>query len=158
MLIIKIIMIITAIMTPLSLAQVIAGLVALAVADTRDVYRAPAAPQPSYSAPSSSEEGCDEGFVRKADGNCVRPVVTRNLYLYNAPQQRVTYGPAPYIPDPKVSEIFYAALSTSLISAFQKTLNYDESKHILRKLLYLILIIILKNSPNAIYVLEFKQK
>ena len=40
--------------------------------------------------------------MRKGDGSCARPIVTRNLYLYNAPKQEVTYGPPPYLPDPKV--------------------------------------------------------
>lgn len=62
-----------------------------------------AAPQRgSYQAPEPVYEACDDGLVRKADGRCVEPIVTRNLFLYNAPAPRITYGPAPYIPDPKV--------------------------------------------------------
>merc|ERR1719376_281939 len=42
------------------------------------------APQPTYQQPAQE------------------PVVTRNLYLYQAPKQEVTYGPAPALPAPKV--------------------------------------------------------
>merc|ERR1719402_424701 len=52
-------------------------------------------PIPSYSA-------CPEGTVRKGNGECVRPVVTRNLYLYKAPEMKVSYTPARNFPDPKI--------------------------------------------------------
>ena len=62
-----------------------------------------AAPQ-GYAPPPPGDYGapCQDGFVRKADGSCAEPIVTRNLYLYNAPAPKVTYGPAPALPDPKV--------------------------------------------------------
>lgn len=59
----------------------------------------PAQPQRSYSEPPVS---CPSGQVDRGDGTCATPVVTRNLFLYNAPAQRVSYGPAPQIPDPTV--------------------------------------------------------
>ncbi|XP_018027510.1 translation initiation factor IF-2-like, partial [Hyalella azteca] len=48
------------------------------------------------------EVKCGRGEVQKADGTCGRPIVTRNLFLYNAPKHEQTYAPPPHIPDPKV--------------------------------------------------------
>ncbi|MCL4149120.1 UNVERIFIED_CONTAM: hypothetical protein GTU68_014252, partial [Idotea baltica] len=43
-----------------------------------------------------------DGEVVNVDGSCVRPIVTKNVFLYAAPQQEVKYGPPPHIPPPKV--------------------------------------------------------
>lgn len=61
-----------------------------------------AAPQGGYAPPQATYNApCDGGLVRRADGSCAQPIITRNLYLYNAPAQKVTYGPAPALPAPK---------------------------------------------------------
>jgi len=73
------------------------------------VAAAVAAPQ-GYSAPAvqvaptflPGPVACGPGEVARGDGSCARPLVTRNLYLYNAPEQRaVVTGPTNY-PVPKV--------------------------------------------------------
>ncbi|XP_018027515.1 uncharacterized protein LOC108682786 [Hyalella azteca] len=79
-------------------ALAIVLLAASALSDSAPSYRAPApAPALNYGAPA-----CHDGLVRRADGSCAQPIITRNLYLYNAPAQTVTYGPPPILPDPKV--------------------------------------------------------
>ena len=91
-------------------------------------------PQPLYSAP----EPCAPGLVLKADGNCVTPIVTRNLFLYNAPAARLTTLPASFIPDPKVhynyvflrtSDPAEAAKPIVVPAAQQKTLVYLLNKN-----------------------------
>merc|ERR1712212_884763 len=47
-------------------------------------------------------DGCGGGQVRSADGGCVTPQVTRNLYLYSAPDIQVPVGAAANLPSPKV--------------------------------------------------------
>ena len=96
-------------------------------------YQPPTPPRQGYSGPSN----CGPGEIRKQDGSCARPIVTRNLYLYNAPAQKVSYGPPPYLPDPKVHYNFVfvrtpdPALGPKPIVApppQQKTLVYLLSK------------------------------
>ena len=79
----------------LSFFQIISALLAVAIAAPQGGY---APPVQTYSGPQQ----CGPGQIRKGDGTCAQPIVTRNLYLYNAPKQEVTYGPPPYLPDPKV--------------------------------------------------------
>ncbi|XP_076028429.1 uncharacterized protein LOC143017521 [Oratosquilla oratoria] len=45
---------------------------------------------------------CGVGEVRKVDGTCARPQVTRNFYVYDAPKQEEPILPPPHIPDPKI--------------------------------------------------------
>jgi len=47
-------------------------------------------------------DGCGGGQIRSADGQCITPQITRNLYLYSAPQQTVETLPPSHIPNPKV--------------------------------------------------------
>merc|ERR1712212_186658 len=47
-------------------------------------------------------DGCGSGQVRTANGECVTPQVTRNLYLYAAPAQRIETLPPANLPNPKV--------------------------------------------------------
>lgn len=106
-------------------------MVATVHADSRSVrpgYRAP--PRPSY-------RPCPKGLVRKADGNCVEPIVNKNIFLYNAPPIRVNFGPAPYIPDPEVDFNYVFIKSPSAVlapeplivpPADQKTLVYVLSE------------------------------
>ncbi|XP_069937904.1 ATP-dependent RNA helicase glh-2-like [Cherax quadricarinatus] len=46
--------------------------------------------------------GCGSGQVLSVDGSCVTPVVTRNLYVYNAPAVSSMVGPRPYVPPPRI--------------------------------------------------------
>merc|ERR1712002_491759 len=46
---------------------------------------------------------CGEGQVLHVDGTCVTPQVTRNVYVFAAPQQQFQPGPPPQIPQPKVN-------------------------------------------------------
>merc|ERR1719147_516831 len=82
------------------LAVIALASVATALPQRYETYQPPVpapapAPIPSYSA-------CPEGTVRKGNGECVRPVVTRNLYLYKAPEMKMSYTPARNFPDPKI--------------------------------------------------------
>jgi len=47
-------------------------------------------------------DGCGGGQVRSGDGGCVTPQVTRNLYLYSAPDIQVPVGASANLPSPKV--------------------------------------------------------
>merc|ERR1719446_1449609 len=47
-------------------------------------------------------DGCGGGQIRSAGGQCITPQVTRNLYLYKAPQQSDQTLPPRNIPNPKV--------------------------------------------------------
>ncbi|CAL4099316.1 unnamed protein product [Meganyctiphanes norvegica] len=67
-------------------------------------------PQGGYQAPYpiggsnvlGSGISCDEGEVLNVDGSCSRPVVTRNIFVYAAPEQpRPIQGPVS-VPPPKV--------------------------------------------------------
>lgn len=49
-----------------------------------------------------SSGGCKEGEILHVDGTCVVPEITRNVYLYDAPQQSQNTGTPPDIPPPKV--------------------------------------------------------
>lgn len=60
----------------------------------------PTTPQSSYTQPPPVV--CPTGQVDRGDGTCVKPTVTRNLFLFNAPASEVSYGPAPELPDPRV--------------------------------------------------------
>merc|ERR1712126_410864 len=62
----------------------------------------PAPPVVIKPSPTPSYGPCPTGTVRKGNGQCVRPVITRNLYLYKAPDMKLTYKPATHFPDPKV--------------------------------------------------------
>uniref|UniRef100_A0A2P2IG78 Protein FAM98A-like n=1 Tax=Hirondellea gigas TaxID=1518452 RepID=A0A2P2IG78_9CRUS len=72
------------------------GYEAPSAAPPANTYNTP--PSNSYEAPVS----CPPGQVPRGDGSCATPIVTRNLFLYDAPAVKVTYGPAPDIPDPRV--------------------------------------------------------
>nr|XP_053627907.1 uncharacterized protein LOC128685406 [Cherax quadricarinatus] len=48
--------------------------------------------------------GCANGQIRHVDGNCVTPLVTRNLYLYNAPPVDPIVGPRPIVPPPRIEQ------------------------------------------------------
>lgn len=45
---------------------------------------------------------CGSGQVRHVDGSCVTPQVTRNLYVYRAPDVAPITGPTPNVPPPRV--------------------------------------------------------
>ncbi|CAL4224080.1 unnamed protein product, partial [Meganyctiphanes norvegica] len=47
-------------------------------------------------------QDCGNGQVRHVDGSCVTPMVSRNVFVYAAPQQDADYGQAPELPTPKV--------------------------------------------------------
>jgi len=46
---------------------------------------------------------CDDGLVRRADGECVKPIIQRSIFVYDAPEPVVTYKKPSYIPTPKVN-------------------------------------------------------
>jgi len=50
----------------------------------------------------SFDDGCSGGQVRHADGNCVTPEVSTNLFLYAVPAQVARTIPARNLPKPKV--------------------------------------------------------
>ena len=89
----------------------------------------------------SSEESygsCSDGYLKRIDGKCVRPVVSRNVYLYNAPQQRILVRPPPYIPEPKIHYNYVFVKSPDPVSGpkplivpptQEKTLVYVLSKN-----------------------------
>ncbi|XP_042219246.1 pupal cuticle protein 36a-like [Homarus americanus] len=52
--------------------------------------------------PGFSGGSCGAGQIRHVDGSCVTPTVTRNLYVYTAPDVPHTTGPRPDIPPPRV--------------------------------------------------------
>ncbi|XP_047487189.1 pupal cuticle protein 36-like [Penaeus chinensis] len=47
-------------------------------------------------------EPCGEGQVRHVDGSCVTPVVNRNVFVFDVPEQKEPIGPPPSIPPPRV--------------------------------------------------------
>ncbi|XP_063593755.1 uncharacterized protein LOC134770729 [Penaeus indicus] len=49
-----------------------------------------------------SSGGCKEGEILHVDGTCVVPEITRNVFLYDAPQQSPNTVTPPDIPPPKV--------------------------------------------------------
>merc|ERR550519_203341 len=65
-------------------------------------YGAPPPPPPSngYGAPAGSS--CGQGEVLNVDGNCARPVVSKSVYVYHAPEQEVPYSYPPQVPPPKI--------------------------------------------------------
>nr|XP_045581426.1 translation initiation factor IF-2-like [Procambarus clarkii] len=65
------------------------------------VAAADAAPH-GYGTSGGSGGGCGGGQVRHVDGSCVTPLVTRNLFVYSAPDLAPVIGPRPYIPPPTV--------------------------------------------------------
>ncbi|XP_047487234.1 probable H/ACA ribonucleoprotein complex subunit 1 [Penaeus chinensis] len=47
--------------------------------------------------------GCQDGQILHVDGSCVTPVITRKVYLYDAPEvPKGPGGPPPSVPPPKV--------------------------------------------------------
>ncbi|XP_068218608.1 uncharacterized protein [Palaemon carinicauda] len=66
---------------------------------------ASAAPQgyslPAPVGPSFPIGGCANGEVLNVDGTCALPHVTRNVFVYTAPEQPISYGPPPAIPGPR---------------------------------------------------------
>jgi len=50
----------------------------------------------------SFDDGCSNGQVRHADGQCVTPQVSRNMFLYAVPAQTARTIPARNLPNPKV--------------------------------------------------------
>ncbi|XP_047487079.1 protein TonB-like [Penaeus chinensis] len=46
--------------------------------------------------------GCPDGQVVGPDGNCATPIITRNVFVYTAPEQPPVNFPAPYISPPEV--------------------------------------------------------
>ena len=113
----------------LFLVQVISALVSAAVAfpqgytpPTGFYDQAPApifepAPAPTYVQPAPAptyvaapvQPSCAAGEVMKGDGSCVRPIVSRNLYLFNAPAQETIVNPPTHYPEPKVTNAaFYS--------------------------------------------------
>ncbi|XP_018027511.1 ATP-dependent RNA helicase A [Hyalella azteca] len=57
-----------------------------------------------YSPPSINTAGyrCGDGFVRKIDGSCVRPIIKKSIFLFDAPKFKVKYQPPPRIPAPAI--------------------------------------------------------
>ncbi|XP_063593726.1 pupal cuticle protein 36a-like [Penaeus indicus] len=47
-------------------------------------------------------EPCGEGQIRHVDGSCVTPVVNRNVFVFDVPEQKEPIGPPPSIPPPRV--------------------------------------------------------
>lgn len=45
---------------------------------------------------------CPNGLATRADGQCVQPRVSRNIYLFNAPSPQVIVRPAKELPSPKI--------------------------------------------------------
>nr|XP_045581485.1 ATP-dependent RNA helicase A-like [Procambarus clarkii] len=46
--------------------------------------------------------GCKNGEILNIDGSCAIPKVTRQVYVYTAPEQPIIKGPPPIIPQPEV--------------------------------------------------------
>jgi len=51
---------------------------------------------------SISDAPCQDEQVRNVNGICVTPEITRNVFVYAAPENAVNLGPAPELPQPKV--------------------------------------------------------
>merc|ERR1712212_304009 len=51
--------------------------------------------------------GCREGQILHVDGNCVEPIVTKKVFVYDVPQQQQPSGPPPVIPPPRQNNIVY---------------------------------------------------
>uniref|UniRef100_A0A6A7G8W8 Protein FAM98A-like n=1 Tax=Hirondellea gigas TaxID=1518452 RepID=A0A6A7G8W8_9CRUS len=92
---------------------------------------------PQYNAPQRTYPPCGDELVRRIDGKCVQPIITRNLFLYNAPAPKIRYGPIPYIPEPKIHYNYVFVRTPSAVNAptpivipppQQKTLIYLLSR------------------------------
>jgi len=92
-------------------------------------------PSGSYGAPTGQR--CPSGQIQRNDGSCAQPMITRNLYLYNAPKHEPRYGPPPKMPDPKIHYNFVFLKTPEQIAGLdpivapppkQKTLVYLLSK------------------------------
>ncbi|XP_076028419.1 uncharacterized protein LOC143017511 [Oratosquilla oratoria] len=46
---------------------------------------------------------CSDGLVRDSLGRCVQPEVSRQVFVYQAPHQDISVGPAPEAPRPKIN-------------------------------------------------------
>jgi len=61
-------------------------------------------------------DGCGGGQIRSANGGCITPQITRNLYLYSAPQQTVQTLPPSHIPNPKVHLLSTFSTNAQMLS------------------------------------------
>ncbi|CAL4067450.1 unnamed protein product, partial [Meganyctiphanes norvegica] len=52
--------------------------------------------------PAVSLVSCANGEVLHVDGNCVKPMISRNIFVFAAPAVPIQQGPTPEIPLPKV--------------------------------------------------------
>ena len=77
-------------------------LLGVTVALPSQLYNPPPQQPPQHQGYGTQAVECREGQVDRGDGTCVTPIVTRELYLYNAPEVAVEHGPAPKLPDPKI--------------------------------------------------------
>ena len=86
------------------LACLLVGAIALASAAPKYAQRSPifSPLQQIGLVGHSLPQKCGPGLVRKVDGSCVKPIVNKNIFLYNAPAMKLTYGPPPKIPDPAI--------------------------------------------------------
>lgn len=68
-----------------------------------ELYHQNSIGSPYNSEQESNNYPCPRGLARRADGECVVPIVSKNVYLFNAPKppKRVVY-PAKNIPHPKI--------------------------------------------------------
>lgn len=75
--------------------QVFSLVVAVVSADLRGY----SLPTPSY-----AQQRCRRGEVLNVDGKCTVPMVSRRTFLFNAPEQQLSYVPPPPIPPPKLEQ------------------------------------------------------
>ncbi|XP_053627908.2 uncharacterized protein [Cherax quadricarinatus] len=81
---------------------ILACFIAAAIAGSLRSYGLPSFGPGGSGISDSSEDDCADGEIRHVDGNCVTPLVTRNLYLYNAPPVDPIVGPQPIVPPPRI--------------------------------------------------------
>ncbi|XP_063593736.1 uncharacterized protein LOC134770706 [Penaeus indicus] len=62
----------------------------------------PSSTETDLSSRENTISGCGDGKILHVDGTCVVPEITRNVYLFNVPEQEQAAGPTPSIPPPAV--------------------------------------------------------
>lgn len=66
----------------------------------RATYATSSPPRAVY---DSQPLNCGDGFVVKADGTCARPLINRNIFLYQSPRLQYTQSLPLNIPDPQIN-------------------------------------------------------
>ena len=81
---------------------------AVPVPDPQSSYSLPSAPAPApppgrYGPPRPATVTCPGDQVKSADGNCVTPMISRNIFVFAAPKMKMPEMEKPKVPMPKLN-------------------------------------------------------